>query len=215
MIDLYTWSTPNGRKASIMLEECDLDYEVHSINIGTNEEQFQPHFLAISPNNKIPGIVDRDNGYKMFETGAILIYLADKTGKFLPSHDDYLKRMDVMQWLMWQMGGVGPFFGQTHHFARFAKEKIPYAINRYVTEGKRLYGVMDKRLRSNVYLAGDDYSIADIATWPWVSRFEWHELDNGLDDFPNVKRWYSEIAARPGVARGYDVPATGAEIPRA
>jgi GST-like protein len=215
MIDLYTWSTPNGRKVSIMLEECGLPYEVHPINIGTNEEQFQPHFLEISPNNKIPGIVDRDNGYKMFETGAILIYLADKTGKFLPPHDDHLKRMDVIQWLMWQMGGVGPFFGQTHHFARFAKEKIPYAINRYVTEGKRLYGVMDRRLANNAYLAGENYSIADIATWPWVSRFEWHELDNGLDDFPNVKRWYSDIAARPGVVKGYDVPATGAEIPKA
>ena len=215
MIDLYTWSTPNGRKASIMLEECGLEYEVHPINIGTNEEQFQPHFLEVSPNNKIPGIVDRDNGYKIFESGAILIYLADKTGKFLPPHDDYLKRMDVIQWLMFQMGGVGPFFGQTHHFARFAKEKIPYAINRYVTEGKRLYGVMDKRLQTNAYLAGDDYSIADIATWPWVSRFEWHELDNGLGDFPNVKRWYNEIAARPGVQKGYDVPKTGAEIPRA
>ena len=215
MIDLYTWSTPNGRKVSIMLEECGLPYEVHPINIGTNEEQFQPHFLEVSPNNKIPGIVDRDNGYKMFESGAILIYLADKTGKFLPPQDAPLKRMDVMQWLMFQMGGIGPFFGQTHHFARFAKEKIPYAINRYVAEGKRLYGVMDRRLGECAYLAGDDYSIADIATWPWVSRFEWHELDHGLDDFPNVKRWYAEIAARPAVQKGYDVPATGAQVPMA
>jgi GSH-dependent disulfide-bond oxidoreductase len=215
MIDLYTWTTPNGRKASIMLEESGLEYEVHPINIGTNEEQFQPHFLEISPNNKIPAIVDRDNGYSMFESGAILIYLADKVGKFLPPQDHYLKRMDVIQWLMFQMGGVGPFFGQTHHFARFAKEKIPYAIERYVKEGKRLYGVMDKRLASNAYLAGDDYSIADIATWPWVSRFEWHELGNGLDGFPNVKRWYSEIAARPAVQKGYDVPQTGAAVPQA
>ena len=170
MIDLYTWSTPNGRKVSIMLEEVGLPYEVHPINIGQGD-QFKPEFLAISPNNKIPAIVDRDNGYTMFESGAILIYLADKTGKLLPPADDYLKRMDVMQWLMFQMGGVGPFFGQTHHFNRFAKEKIPYAIERYVTETKRLYGVMDRRLAKVAYLAGDDYSIADVATLPWVARW--------------------------------------------
>ena len=150
----------------------------------------------------------------MFESGAILIYLAEKTGKFMPS--DHPARMDVMQWLMFQMGGVGPMFGQTHHFHRFAKEKIPYAVNRYVGETKRLYGVMDKRLADNAFLAGDAYSIADIATWPWVSRFEWHALDdNNLDGFPHVKRWYEEIAARPGVQRGYDVPARGQEIPKA
>ncbi|MGI9437785.1 MAG: glutathione S-transferase family protein [Geminicoccaceae bacterium] len=212
MIDLYTWSTPNGRKVSIMLEEVGLPYEVHAIDI-TADDQFKPEFLAISPNNKIPGIVDRDNGYKMFESGAILIYLAEKTGKLMPS--DQLARMDVMQWLMFQMGGVGPMFGQTHHFHRFAKEKIPYAVNRYVGETKRLYGVMDKQLGENAYLAGDDYSIADVATWPWVSRFEWHDLDNGLDGFPNVKRWYGEIANRPGVQRGYDVPARGQTIPKA
>jgi GST-like protein len=214
VIDLYTWSTPNGRKVSIMLEEVGLPYEVHPINIG-QDDQFTPEFLAISPNNKIPGIVDRDNGYKMFESGAILIYLADKTGQMLPPQDDHLARMDALQWLMFQMGGVGPFFGQTHHFNRFAKEKIPYAIERYITETKRLYGVMDRRLGEVAHLAGEAYSIADVATWPWVSRFEWHGLDNGLDDFPNVKRWYSAIAARPAVQRGYDVPATGAEIPRA
>jgi GSH-dependent disulfide-bond oxidoreductase len=210
MIDLYTWSTPNGRKVSIMLEECELPYEVHAINIGQGD-QFSPEFLEVSPNNKIPGIVDRDNGYKMFESGAILIYLADKVGRLLPT--DHLKRMDVMQWLMFQMGGVGPFFGQTHHFARFAKEKVPYAIDRYVTETRRLYGVMDKRLGEVPYLAGQDYSIADVATWPWVSRFEWHELESGLDGFPNVKRWYGDIAARPAVQRGYDVPAGGHQIP--
>ncbi len=213
MIDLYSWSTPNGRKVSIMLEEVGLPYEVHPIDI-TADDQFKPDFLAISPNNKIPAIVDRDNGYKMFESGAILIYLAEKTGMLMPA--DQLARMDVMQWLMFQMGGVGPMFGQTHHFHRFAKEKIPYAVDRYVGETKRLYGVMDKRLGESAYLAGDDYSIADIATWPWVSRFEWHALDNdSLDGFPNVKRWYSEIAARPGVQRGYDVPARGQEIPKA
>lgn len=210
MIDLYTWSTPNGRKVSLMLEEVELPYEIHPINIGQGD-QFEPKFLEISPNNKIPGIVDRDNGYAMFESGAILIYLAEKTGKFLPTEP--LRRMDVLQWLMFQMGGVGPFFGQTHHFNRFAKEKIPYAIDRYVTETKRLYGVMDKRLGQVAYLAGDDYTIADIATWPWVSRFEWHGLDHGLNDFPNVRRWYDTIRARPGVQRGYDVPKLGHEIP--
>lgn len=213
MIDLYTWSTPNGRKVSIMLEEVDLPYEVHAIDI-TADDQFKPAFLAVSPNNKIPGIVDRDNGHKMFESGAILIYLAEKTGKLMPS--EQLARMDVMQWLMFQMGGVGPMFGQTHHFNRFAKEKIPYAIDRYVGETKRLYGVMDRRLAEAAYLAGGEYSIADVATWPWVSRFEWHGLDNdNLDGFPNVKRWYNQIAERPGVRRGYDVPARGQEIPKA
>jgi GST-like protein len=212
MIDLYTWSTPNGRKVSIMLEEVGLAYEVHPIDI-TADDQFKPDFLKISPNNKIPAIVDRDNDYAVFESGAILVYLAEKTGKLLPT--DPLGRMDVMQWLMFQMGGVGPMFGQTHHFHRFAKEKIPYAINRYVGETKRLYGVMDKRLGEAAFLAGEDYSIADVATWPWVSRFEWHALDDGLNGFPNVKRWYNEIAARPGVQKGYDVPARGQEIPKA
>jgi GSH-dependent disulfide-bond oxidoreductase len=214
VIDLYTWSTPNGRKVSIMLEEVGLDYEVHPIHIGQGD-QFKPEFLAISPNNKIPAIVDRDNGYSMFESGAILIYLADKTRQLLPPADDYLRRMDVMQWLMFQMGNVGPFFGQTHHFNRFAKEKIPYAIERYVNETKRLYGVMDKRLTEVEYLAGEDYTIADVATWPWVSRFDWHGLDDGLNDYPNVKRWYEEIRVRPAVQRGYDVPKAGNEIPLA
>ena len=212
MIDLYTWSTPNGRKVSIMLEEVGLPYEVHPIDI-TADDQFKPDFLKISPNNKIPAIVDRDNGHAMFESGAILIYLAEKTGKLMPT--EQLARMDVLQWLMFQMGGVGPMFGQTHHFYKFAKEQVPYAINRYVGETKRLYGVMDKRLGEAAYLAGDEYSIADVATWPWVSRFEWHALDDGLNGFPNVKRWYSEIAARPGVQKGYDVPARGQEIPKA
>jgi GST-like protein len=210
MIDLYTWSTPNGRKVSIMLEEAGLPYEVHPINIGEGD-QHQPEFLAISPNNKIPAIVDRDNGYSLFESGSILIYLADKVDRFLPT--DYQKRMDVMQWLMFQMGNVGPFFGQTHHFARFAKEKVPYAIDRYVKETHRLYGVMDRRLGEVPYLAGDAYTIADVATWPWVSRFGWHELPDGLDGLPNVKRWYLEIARRPAVQRGYDVPAQAQEVP--
>jgi GST-like protein len=212
VIDLYTWGTPNGRKVSIMLEEVGLSYETHPINIGQND-QFTPEFLKISPNNKIPAIVDRDNGYSMFESGAILIYLAKKTGKLMPT--DQLARMDVYQWLMFQMGGVGPMFGRTHHFARFANHKIPYAIDRYVNETKRLYGVMDKRLAVKPYLGGDMYSIADVATWPWVSRFEWHELGNNLDSFPNVKRWYNEIAARPAVQKGYDVPAAGNTVPKA
>ena len=209
MIDLYTWSTPNGRKVSIMLEEVGVNYEVHPINIGKGD-QHQPSFLEISPNNKIPAIVDRDNGYAMFESGAILIYLADKTGKLMPT--EYFARMDVMQWLMFQMGNVGPFFGQNHHFSRFAPEKIPYAIKRYVDETKRLYDVMDKRLARTRYLAGDDYTVADVATFPWVARWEWHSLENGLRDFPGVLRWYDEIRARPAVQKGYDVPETGQAI---
>jgi GST-like protein len=209
VIDLYTWGTPNGRKVSIMLEEVELPYEVHPVHIG-QDEQFKPEFLEISPNNKIPAIVDRDNGYSLFESGAILIYLAEKTGKLLSAEPK--ARMDVLQWLMFQMGGVGPMFGQTHHFNRFAKDQIPYAIDRYVGETRRLYGVMDKRLAKVPYLAGD-YSIADIATFPWVARFEWHGLENGLKEFPNVTRWYDAIRARPAVQRGYNVPATDQEIP--
>lgn len=211
MIDLYTWSTPNGRKVSIMLEEVGLPYEVHPINIGAGE-QHDPKFLEISPNNKIPAIVDRDDGYTMFESGAILIHLAEKTGSGLYPTERY-KRLDTMQWLMFQMGNVGPFFGQTHHFSRFAKEKIPYAIERYVTETRRLYGVMDRRLDEVAYLAGDDYTIADVATFPWVARWPWHSLDGGLDAFPSVKRWFDAIRSRPAVQRGYDVPSTGQEIP--
>jgi GST-like protein len=209
VIDLYTWGTPNGRKISIMLEEVGLPYEVHPIHIGQGD-QFKPEFLAISPNNKIPAIVDRDNGQSVFESGAILIYLAEKTGKLLPAEPK--ARMDALQWLMFQMGGIGPMFGQTHHFARFAKEKIPYAIDRYVGETKRLYGVMDTQLGKHAYLAGD-YSIADVATFPWVARWTWHGLDGGLKDFPNVTRWYDAIRARPAVQRGYNVPASDQEIP--
>ncbi len=212
MIDLYTWSTPNGRKVSIMLEECGLRHSVHSVDI-TKDEQFRPEFLAISPNNKIPAIVDRDNGHAVFESGAILIYLAERTGQFLPAQP--LARSTVLEWLMFQMGGVGPMFGQTHHFTRFAKEQVPYAIARFGAESKRLYGVLDRRLAQVPYLAGADYSIADIAAWPWVARFEWHGLAQGLDEFANVKRWYQAIAARPGVQRGYDVPSFGQQIPTA
>jgi GST-like protein len=207
MIDLYTWSTPNGRKVSIMLEEIGLDYEVHAIDI-TKDDQFAAEFLAISPNNKIPAIVDRDNGYAMMESGAIMKYLAEKTGQLMPS--ELLPRHDVMQWLMMQMGSVGPMLGQTHHFVRFNKGKAPYAEQRYTKENQRIYKVLDTRLADREWLAGD-YSIADIATWPWISRFEWQEMD--LDAYPALKRWYVAIAERPATQRGYDVPKKGFEIP--
>ncbi len=201
MIDLYTWTTPNGRKVSIMLEEVGLPYEVHPINISQGE-QFDPKFLEISPNNKIPGIVDRDNGYSMFESGAILIYLAEKTDRFLPK--DPVQKYKTLEWLMWQMGGVGPMFGQAHHFLRAAPTKIEYGIKRYVDEAKRLYGVLDKQLASNAFAAGSDYTIADMAIFPWAARHEWHTVN--LADFPNVKRWYDIINARPAVTKGMAVP---------
>jgi GST-like protein len=205
MIDLYTWSTPNGRKVSIMLEELGLEYTAHAVDIGA-DEQFAPDFLAISPNNKIPAIVDHDapdgGDLAVFESGAILIYLAEKCGRFLPT--DLRPRMDTLQWLMFQMGGVGPMFGQAHHFLRFAPEPVPYAKARYGNETRRLYGVMDKHLASAEYLAAGEYTIADIATFPWAARHEWQEVD--LAEFPNVKRWYDAIWQRPAVKIGYDVP---------
>ena len=205
MIDLYTWTTPNGRKVSIMLEELGLDYRVHPINIGKGE-QFAPEFLKISPNNRIPAIVDSDGpGGKplaLFESGAILIYLADKTGRFYPTEP--VARYTVLQWLMWQMGGFGPMLGQAHHFRRAAPEPIPYAIDRYTNEAKRLYGVIDGRLGEAEYLGGDEYTIADIITDPWAARHEWHAVD--LAEFPNVKRWYDQVGARPAVQRGMAVP---------
>ena len=204
MIDLYTWTTPNGRKASIMLEEVALPYRVHAVDISKGE-QFRPEFVAINPNSKIPAIVDEQGpGGKpvtVFESGAILIYLAEKTGKFIPQ--DPRRRIEALQWLMFQMGGVGPMFGQTHHFLRAAPEPVPYAIERYTKETRRLYGVLDKRLGEATYLASE-YSIADIATYPWVARHEWHKVD--LGDFANVARWYAAIGARPAVARGMRVP---------
>lgn len=204
MIDVYTWATPNGHKVHIMLEECDLPYTVHAVDIGTGE-QFDPAFLKISPNNRIPAIVDSEGPdgkpLSLFESGAILIYLAEKTGKFLPK--DARARYTTIQWLMWQMGGVGPMFGQTHHFRNYAPEKIEYAINRYTNETGRLYGIMDKRLGEAKYLAGDNYSIADIATWPWTRSIknQGHELGS----YPNVKRWSEAIEARPAVQRGLKV----------
>ena len=207
MIDLYTWTTPNGRKASIMLEEVGLGYEVHAIDIR-NDDQFAPDFLKISPNNKIPAIVDRDEGVSVMESGAILIYLAEKTDMLMAT--EKLARIETIEWLMWQMGGIGPMLGQVHHFVKFNPGKAPYAEERFLKEARRLYGVLDKRLETHEYLAGE-YSIADVATWPWISRFEFQTMD--LNAFPNVKRWYSAIAARPAVIKGYDVPAATNPIP--
>jgi len=204
MIDLYTWTTPNGRKVSIMLEELALPYRVHAINIG-KDDQFKPEYLRINPNGKIPSIVDPDGPdgkpISMMESGAILVYLADKTGKLLAKSGR--PRYVALQWLMFQMGGVGPMFGQTHHFLRAAKEQVPYAIERYSKETRRLYGVLDGHLKDHAFLA-EDYSIADIATYPWVARHEWHKVE--LGDFPAVKRWYDAISARPAVKKGMDVP---------
>jgi GST-like protein len=205
MIDLYTWGTSNGRKASIMLEECGLPYRVHPIDIGKGD-QFKPEFVAINPNSKIPAIVDPEGPegkpFPLFESGAILVYLAGKTGKFLPA--SVSGKYIALQWLMFQMGGIGPIFGQVHHFLRSAKEKVPYAIERYTTENRRLYGVLDKRLGEAPFLAVE-YSIADIATFPWVLRHEWQQVD--LAEYPNVKRWFDTIHARPAVQRGIRVPA--------
>ena len=204
MIDLYTWSTPNGRKVSIMLEECALPYRVHPIDIGKGD-QFTPEFVAINPNSKIPAIVDQrgpeGSPYPLFESGAILLYLAWKTGRFLPT--PVARQFHTIQWLMFQMGGVGPFFGQAHHFLRNAPEPVPYAIQRYTKETLRLYGVMNSHLEHHEYLA-DVYSVADIATYPWVARHEWHKVD--LEEFPAVKRWFDAIGARPAVQAGMKVP---------
>jgi GSH-dependent disulfide-bond oxidoreductase len=205
VIDLYTWGTPNGRKISVALEELGLKYQVFPINISKNE-QFAADFLKISPNNKIPAIVDHEppwggGPYSLFESGAILLYLADKTGKLIPPGAK--GRYDCLQWLMFQMGGLGPMLGQAHHFRRFAPEQIPYAVKRYTDECARLYGVMNKRLGEAAYLAGE-YSIADIASYPWIARHEWQ--GQNLQDFSNLKRWYDAIAARPAVKRGFEVP---------
>ena len=204
MISLYTWGTPNGRKVSIMLEECGLEYAVERVDI-TRREQFEAEFVAINPNSKIPAIVDPDGPdgkpITLFESGAILVYLAAKTGLLLPETER--GKYEALQWLMFQMGGVGPMFGQTHHFLRFAPEPVPYAIQRYTSETERLYGVLDRRLGAADYLAGE-YSIADIAVFPWVARHEWQNIK--LAGFPNVRRWYETIANRPAVARGMTVP---------
>lgn len=207
MIELYTWSTPNGRKVSIALEEMELPYSVHAVDIS-KDEQFAPAFLKISPNNRIPAIVDTDNGQALFESGAILMYLAEKTGQFMPT--DAKARWACVQWLMWQMGGVGPMLGQVHHFVKYNKGKAPYAEERYLKEAHRLYGVLDRQLAQTEYVAGD-YSVADMSIWPWISRFEWQTID--LKQYSNVLRWYKAIAARPAVQRGYDIPVKQPGIP--
>ncbi len=210
MIDLYTWHTPNGRKVSIMLEETGIPYKVFSINIA-KDEQFQPHFLKISPNNRIPAIIDKDNNdYSLFESGAILMYLAEKSGKLLnySDKDEYYR---TIEWLMWQMGGVGPMFGQVHHFVKYNKGKSEYSEERYSKEAKRLYSVMDKILQKNQYISGKSYSIADISIWPWTARFDWQEID--LNEFPNVTRWYKEMVERPAVQKGWLVPQNDQVIP--
>ena len=207
VIDLYTWTTPNGRKVSIALEELGLPYTSHAIDIS-KDEQFQPDFLKIAPNNRIPAIVDRDTNMSLMESGAILIYLADKTGKLLAKSGD--ARYRAIEWTMWQMGGPGPMLGQVHHFVKYNKGKAPYAEERYLKEAHRLYGVLDRQLAGRQFVA-DEYSIADIAIWPWISRFEWQTIDMG--QYANVKRWYLDIAKRPAVQRGYDVPKKVGDIP--
>jgi GST-like protein len=207
MIDLYTWMTPNGRKISIALEEFELPYRAIAVDIS-KDEQFAPEFLKISPNNKIPAIVDHDTGIAMMESGAILMYLAEKTGKLMPPSGP--EHWIVIQWLMMQMGHVGPMLGQTHHFVFYNKGKAPYAEQRYLKENARIYKVLDTRLDEAEFLGGD-YSIADIATWPWISRFERQQMN--LSDYPNLKRWYLEIAARPAVQRGYHVPQRLEDVP--
>jgi len=204
MIDLYYWTTPNGHKITLFLEEAGLDYKVLPINIGRGE-QFQPDFLKVAPNNRIPAMVDHapvDGGepISVFESGAMLVYLAEKTGRFLPT--DIRRRADVLQWLFWQMGGLGPMAGQNHHCNTYAPEKIQYAIDRYVGETGRLYGVLNKRLADREFIAGE-YSIADMASYPWIVSHERQSQD--LNDFPNLKRWFDTIAARPATIRAYEV----------
>jgi GST-like protein len=202
MIDLYTFTTPNGRKASIMLEEVGLPYNIHKVDI-TKNEQFTPEYVAINPNSKIPAIIDRDTGITVFESGAILIYLAEKTGSnLLPTNQK--DRFQVLEWLMLQMGSIGPMFGQLNHFKKFAPEKIEYAIARYEKETLRLYGVLDRQLQDNEFICGD-YSIADIATYPWVAIYEFQGLT--LDNHPNLKRWFETVQQHPSVQRGMKVPA--------
>ena len=205
MIELHYWPTPNGHKITLFLEETGLPYEIVPVNIGRGE-QFRPEFLAIAPNNRMPAIVDRapaDGGapVTVFESGAILLYLAEKTGRFLPA--DLRGRVEVLQWLFWQMGGLGPMAGQNHHFSQYAPEKLPYAIARYVNETNRLYGVLDRRLADRAFVAGDDYSIADMAAYPWIVPYERQGQD--LADFPNLQRWFRAIEARPATVRAYEV----------
>ena len=207
MIEVYSWATPNGHKVHIMLEECGLPYRAHPVNIGTGD-QFKPDFLRISPNNKIPAIVDPEGPdgkpISLFESGAILLYLAGKTGRFMPT--EVRAKYEVLEWLMFQMGGVGPMLGQAHHFRLYAPEKIPYAIDRYTNEAKRLYGVMNRRLANSRYLGGAEYSIADIAIFPWLRSWKNQGID--WDDYPHLRGWFDEVSARPAVVRGVEVLAS-------
>jgi GST-like protein len=208
MIDLYYWTTPNGHKVTMFLEETGLEYKIHPINIGKGE-QFAPDFLRVSPNNRIPAIVDnapQGGGapISVFESGAILLYLAEKTGRFIPT--DIRGRVEVLQWLFWQMGGLGPMAGQNHHFGTYAPEKIPYAVERYQKETNRLYGVLNKRLADRAFMAGDHYTIADMASYPWIVPYE--RQGQKLEDFPNVKRWFEAIRARPATVRAYEITQT-------
>ncbi|MCY3995784.1 MAG: glutathione S-transferase N-terminal domain-containing protein [Rhodobacter sp.] len=210
MIDLYTWTTPNGRKVSILLEELGVEYTPHAIDISQGE-QFEADFLKIAPNNRIPAIVDRDSDVRMMESGAIMLYLAEKYGRFLP---EGAERWPAIEWLMWQMGGVGPMFGQVHHFVRHNPGKSTYSEERYLKEAKRLYGVLNRRLEGRDYMVGKgrgEYSIVDMATWPWVSRYDWQQID--LHQFPHVRDWYARIAERPAVRRGYRVPKYAGDVP--
>ena len=207
MIELYTWSTPNGRKISIALEELGWDYTVYPVDI-TQGEQRNPPFIALSPNNKIPAIVDTENGQSLMESGAILLYLANQSGQLIPAETSLY--WETIEWLMWQMAGPGPMLGQIHHFTKFNPGKSPYAQDRYLTEGHRLYSVLDKKLQDREFVVGE-YSIADIALWPWIPRFEWQTID--ITQYPNVTRWYLSIASRPAVQRGYHVPRRVNDIP--
>ena len=208
MIDLYTMFTPNGRKISIMLEETGLDYEVHPIALG-KDEQYKPEFLKISPNNKIPAIVDRDNGMSLMESGAILMYLAEKSGKFALTDEE--GRWKMMEWLMFQMASVGPMFGQVHTFTKYGERKNVEASERYEKEARRIYGVMNTRLEDREFFVGDEYTIVDMAIFPWVGRWDWQQVD--LNDWPNVKRWFLNLAARPAVQRGWNVPENEQPLP--
>ena len=209
MIDLYTWSTPNGRKISIMCEELGIDYKVIPINI-TKNEQFNDNFLKLSPNNKIPAIYDHEDNISIMESGAILIYLAEKYKKFLPEKKN--DRYKLMEWLMFQKSSQGPMLGQAHHFLKFNKGKSDYAETRYKNEAERIYSVMNRRLSISKYLGGEEYTIADIASWPWVARFEWHQVN--LKNFKYVADWYINISNREAVKKGYDIPSIGASIPK-
>ena len=211
MIDLYTWTTPNGRKVSILLEELGVPYEAHSIDLS-KDEQFTKEFSKISPNNKIPAIVDRETGVEMMETGAIMLYLSSKYGKFQCEGAEYWQ---MVEWLMWQMAGFGPMLGQVHHFVKYNKGKSEYSEKRYYNEAKRLYNVLEKQLEGREFIAGEgkgSYSIADMSCWPWVSRFEWQEIDLNL--YPNIKDWYIRISNRPAVQKGYSIPKFVTEIPK-